>query len=114
MFRFTVGNGETKAQTGRENGLARPQVGFQFTRIAAAARQQQVIGHAFEHFFFAAPVAFQCDALGGDQRCVLLGHAELRQQVFHFQRSTAGHCLVEQLAALTAIKLRHPRFRRRN
>ncbi|CNT84218.1 Uncharacterised protein [Salmonella enterica subsp. enterica serovar Bovismorbificans] len=48
--------------------------------------------------------------MGGNQRGILLRHAELRQQMLHLQRGAAGHRLIQQLAAGSAVELCHPRF----
>ena len=112
MLRFTVRNGEAKAQPGGEHRFAGPQIGFQLTRVAAAPGQQQIVGHTLNHLLFTAPVAVQRNALRGNQRRVLLGHAELGQQVLDLQRSTALHRLIQQLTAGAAIELRQTRLGR--
>ncbi len=106
MLRFTVRNGKTEAQPGGEHRLAGPEIGLQLAWIAAAPGQQQVIRHPLQHLLLAAPVTVEGDALAANQRHILLAHAELGQQMLHFQRGTALHRLIQQLTAGAAVQLR--------
>ena len=104
VFRFTVGNGEPSHPV--ENGL-RAHKSASSLRVRSSGRQQQVIGHAFEHFFFAAS---RFSVMHSAVIAGLLGHAELCASRFHSSEVRQAIAWLERLAPRLSLYRSPPRW----